>query len=106
MEMPPGRRPVKTALIAPDKRDKALAFVRQEIAQGRQVFVVFPLIDESETLQVRSAEAEYHRLRTEVFPQLASRIGLLHGRQTNKDKTDQSTETDSNTTTITSEDLD
>jgi ATP-dependent DNA helicase RecG len=87
MEMPPGRRPVKTALIAPEKRDDALTFTRQEIAKGRQMFVVFPLIDESETLQVRSAEAEFHRFRTEVFPELASRIGLLHGRQTNKDKT-------------------
>ncbi len=86
-EMPPGRRPVKTALIAPEQRAKAFSFIREQVAEGRQVFIVFPLIEESETLQVRSAEAEFARLRTEVFPELADRIGLLHGRLKNKTKT-------------------
>ncbi len=86
-EMPPGRLPVKTALIAPEQRAKSFAFIREQVAEGRQVFVVFPLIEESETLQVRSAEAEFERLRSDVFPQLAERIGLLHGRLTNKAKT-------------------
>ncbi len=85
-EMPPGRLPVKTALIAPEQRAKSFAFIREQVADGRQVFVVFPLIEESETLQVRSAEAEFERLRSDVFPQLAERIGLLHGRLTNKAK--------------------
>ena len=84
--MPPGRLPVKTALIAPEQRAKSFAFIREQVADGRQVFVVFPLIEESETLQVRSAEAEFERLRSDVFPQLAERIGLLHGRLTNKAK--------------------
>ena len=86
-EMPPGRRPVKTALIAPEQRAKSFAFIREQVAEGRQVFVVFPLIEESETLQVRSAEAEFNRLRTDIFPEFADRIGLLHGRLSNKAKT-------------------
>jgi ATP-dependent DNA helicase RecG len=86
-EMPPGRRPVKTALIAPEQRAKAFSFIREQVAEGRQVFIVFPLIEESETLQVRSAEAEFARLRVEVFPEFADRIGLLHGRLKNKAKT-------------------
>ena len=87
-ELPPGRVPVKTALIAPEKRDRAYAFVREKIAEGRQVFVVFPIIEESESLQVRAAEAEYERLKIDVFPSFAGEIGLLHGRMSNKKKTE------------------
>ena len=87
-EMPPGRVPVKTALIAPDKREKAYKFVRDQIAAGRQAFAVYPVIEESETLQVRAAEREFERLRNDVFPDLEDGIGLLHGRMSNKKKTE------------------
>ncbi len=83
-EMPPGRLPVKTHWVSPDDRGDAYAFVREQIEQGRQAFVVCPLIEESATLQTRSAVQEYERLSREVFPEL--RLGLLHGRMSSRDK--------------------
>jgi ATP-dependent DNA helicase RecG len=77
-EMPPGRIPVETRMVPPAARPQAYEFVREQVAGGRQVFVICPLVEESELLQVRSAKGEYERLGTEVFPEL--RLGLLHGR--------------------------
>jgi ATP-dependent DNA helicase RecG len=77
-EMPPGRLPVKTTWSSPEERDAAYAFVRQQVHQGRQAFVVCPLIEESAAIQSRAATLEYERLSREVFPDL--RLGLLHGR--------------------------
>ena len=87
-EMPPGRTPVKTALISPEMRAKAYRFVREQLAAGWQAFAVYPVIDESETLQVRAAEREFERLREEVFPEFGDGIALLHGRMSNKKKTE------------------
>ena len=87
-EMPPGRAPVKTALISPEMRAKAYRFVREQLAAGWQAFAVYPVIDESETLQVRAAEREFERLREEVFPEFGDGIALLHGRMSNKRKTE------------------
>ena len=83
-EMPPGRLPVQTHFVAPDDRADAYAFVREQVAGGRQVFVVCPLIEESAVLQTRSAVQEYERLSKEVFPEL--KLGLLHGRMSSTDK--------------------
>jgi len=83
-EMPPGRLPVQTSYVAPDDRREAYDFVRQQIAAGRQAFVVCPLIEESAALQTRSAVQEYERLSKEVFPDL--KLGLLHGRMSSADK--------------------
>jgi len=83
-EMPPGRLPVKTSWVSPEDRGEAYAFVREQVHEGRQAFVVCPLIEESAALQTRSAVAEYERLRTEVFPDL--RLGLLHGKMSSRDK--------------------
>jgi len=83
-EMPPGRLPVKTSWVGPEEREEAYSFVRDQIRQGRQAFVVCPLIDESPALQARAATQEYDRLSREVFPEL--RLGLLHGRMAAKDK--------------------
>jgi ATP-dependent DNA helicase RecG len=77
-EMPPGRQPVATHWVGPDERGEAYAFVREQVRQGRQAFVVCPLIEESPALQTRSATQEYDRLSTQVFADL--RLGLLHGR--------------------------
>jgi ATP-dependent DNA helicase RecG len=77
-EMPPGRQPVATHWAGPDERGAAYTFVRQQVQQGRQAFVVCPLIEESTAVQTRSATQEYERLSTQVFPDL--RVGLLHGR--------------------------
>ena len=77
-EMPPGRLAVQTEWVGPEERGRAYAFVREQVRQGRQAFVVCPLIEESAALQTRAATQEYERLSREVFPEL--RLGLLHGR--------------------------
>ena len=73
-EMPPGRTPIKTALAT---EAEAFAAVRRETAAGRQAYVVYPIIEESAALDLRSAKAEYERLRAEVFPDL--KVALIHG---------------------------
>jgi ATP-dependent DNA helicase RecG len=83
-EMPPGRLDVATTVVPPDQRGDAYAFVRGQVEKGRQVFVICPLIEESDKLGVRSATQEYERLSTEVFPDL--RVELLHGRMPAKEK--------------------
>ncbi len=75
-EMPPGRTPIATAWL-PDE-DEVWTAVRDEVAAGRQAYVVCPLIDESEALQVRSAEETFSDLSTGALADL--RVGLLHGR--------------------------
>jgi ATP-dependent DNA helicase RecG len=82
-EMPPGRTPVGTVVVGPDRRHQAYALVRREVTGGHQVFVICPLIEESESLEAKAATAEYERLRTKVFPEL--RLGLVHGRLKDKD---------------------
>lgn len=76
-ELPPGRRPVKTLVIGAHERDAAYAFVIDQLRQGRQAFVICPLVEESEALEVRAATAEYERLKG-VFTSAA--LALLHGR--------------------------
>jgi ATP-dependent DNA helicase RecG len=83
-EQPPGRTPVETKVIDPTHRQGAYDLVRAEVAAGRQAFVICPLIEESETVAVRSATAEFVRLQKEVFPDL--RLGLIHGRLKDKEE--------------------
>jgi ATP-dependent DNA helicase RecG len=82
-ELPPGRTPVETKVIDPEHRVDAYNLVRAEVAAGRQVFVICPLIEESEQLAVRSATAEFERLKKDIFPDL--RLDLIHGRIKQKD---------------------
>ncbi len=77
-EMPPGRKVVKTVRALPHERDESYAFVREQIAEGRQAFVICPLVEESEAIATKAAVQEYERLAREVFPDL--RLGLVHGR--------------------------
>ena len=77
-EQPPGRQPIRTRNVTPDRRRDAYEFVRRQVGLGRQAFVVCPLIEESEAMQTRAATTEFHRLSTEVFSDLS--LGLLHGR--------------------------
>ena len=77
-ELPPGRQAIQTRKVPSDRRRDAYEFLRRQVSQGRQAFVVCPLIEESEALQTRAATTEFHRLSTEVFPELT--LGLLHGR--------------------------
>jgi len=83
-ELPPGRQVIRTSWVDPERRRYAYEFLRREVEQGRQVFVVCPLIEESEALQTRAATTEFKHLSTEVFPDLS--LGLLHGRMPFKEK--------------------
>ena len=83
-EMPPGRQRIRTRFVESEKRTAAYHFVRKEVEQGRQSFIVCPLIDGSEVVQTRAATEEYERLSTTVFPDL--KLGLLHGRMALREK--------------------
>ena len=83
-EMPPGRLPVKTKWLRPNQRASSYSFIRKQVAEGRQAFIICPLIEESETVQARAATAEYEYLSNEVFPSL--KLGLLHGRVKTSEK--------------------
>ena len=82
-ELPPGRRPVVTKLVADSRRDQVIGRVRDACRAGSQAYWVCPLIEESETLQLKTAEETYARL-TQELPEL--RIGLVHGRLKGEDK--------------------
>jgi ATP-dependent DNA helicase RecG len=84
-ELPPGRQRIRTALRAADARSRVYDFIRDEVTRGRQVYIVYPLVDESEKIDLKAATAEYQRLAKDVFPEL--RLGLLHG-QLNGDEKD------------------
>lgn len=77
-ELPPGRTPIKTFVRGEDRRAKIYEFIREQIRLGRQAYVVYPIIEESEKLDLRNATEMYEDLRHEVFPEC--KIGLLHGR--------------------------
>jgi ATP-dependent DNA helicase RecG len=83
-QMPPGRTPVTTRLILPAARERAYAFVRQQVESGRQAFIICPLVEESDRMQAKAAVEEHERLQQRVFPDL--RLGLLHGRMTGVEK--------------------
>ncbi|MFQ5714791.1 MAG: ATP-dependent DNA helicase RecG [Candidatus Scalinduaceae bacterium] len=76
-ELPPGRTPVETYRVMSKKQSDAYEFIRKEVKNGRQVFVVYPLVEESEKLDLKAATKEARRLQDEVFPEL--KVGLLHG---------------------------
>jgi ATP-dependent DNA helicase RecG len=83
-ELPQGRRPITTKCLEPEERDRAYRFIRKEVHEGRQAFIICPLIEESEAIDTKAAITEYERLSSEVFPDL--RLGLLHGRLKAADK--------------------
>jgi len=83
-ELPPGRKPIKTFLLKPAQKTKMWEAVHEEIAKGRQAYIVFPLIDESETLSAKAATAEYEKLRTGEFKDL--NLGLMHGKLKSQEK--------------------
>jgi len=77
-EMPPGRRPARTLWFPPKRVGEAYAAVRGELAAGRQAFVIFPLVEESEEMPLKNATEEVERLSRDVFPDHP--VGLVHGR--------------------------
>lgn len=76
-ELPAGRSPIQTRVIYEKKRPQALDFMAQQIAKGRQAYVVYPLVEESEKIDLKNAIEEYEKLCAE-FPKI--KFGLLHGR--------------------------
>lgn len=83
-ELPPGRQEIRTRWISTAERDKAYKHVRREIAKGRQTFVICPLVEESEKVDLPSAEEMYAKLSGEVFPDL--RVTLIHGKMLPREK--------------------
>jgi len=77
-EMPVGRQPVATHVLIPKERERAYTLIRSQIKDGRQAFIIYPLIEESENIESRAAVDDYEILSKEVFPDL--KVGLLHGR--------------------------
>jgi ATP-dependent DNA helicase RecG len=77
-ELPPGRRPIATKHVTADHVEGVYSFLKKQISQGRQAYVVYPVIEESETQAMKAAEKMHGHLSREVFPDLT--VGLLHGR--------------------------
>jgi ATP-dependent DNA helicase RecG len=77
-EMPPGRTPIKTQVFGEDGRMEVKKLIAREVRAGRQVYVVYPLVEESEKMDLRDATRRYEYLRDKVFPKFT--VGLLHGR--------------------------
>jgi ATP-dependent DNA helicase RecG len=77
-EMPPGRKPIITKHATADRVEQVYSFLKRQIDEGRQAYVVYPVIEESETQAMKAAQQMYEHLSREVFPQIP--VGLLHGR--------------------------
>lgn len=83
-EMPPGRTPIKTRWFNPGERERLYGFLRREAAAGRQAYIVYPLVEESEAVNAGSAVEAHQRLSEEIFPDL--KVGLLHGQLAGREK--------------------
>jgi ATP-dependent DNA helicase RecG len=83
-ELPPGRQAIQTTMLTTRDRSHIYDLIRREVAQGRQVYIVLPLVEESEKMDLRSAIQEHERLQNTIFPNF--QVGLLHGRLTASEK--------------------
>ena len=83
-ELPPGRQVVKTKCLEPQDRGKAYTFLRRQVSNRRQAFIICPLVEESEMFEAKAATTEHERLSREVFPDL--KLGLLHGQMHGSEK--------------------
>ena len=83
-ELPSNRRAIKTLLRTETQRSSVYQFLREEIREGRQAYIVYPLVEESEKLDLKAATESYEKLKTEIFPDL--RLGLIHGRMSSEEK--------------------
>lgn len=77
-ELPPGRTPVKTVVLGEDQRTGVYKGIEREIVLGRQIYVVYPLIEESEKIDLKAATKMYEELRDNIFPKRS--VGLVHGK--------------------------
>ena len=76
--MPPGRQPVETHVFLPTERERVYSLIRHQVAAGKQAFIIYPLVEESEESESKAAVDEHRRLQTDVFPEL--KLGVMHGR--------------------------
>jgi ATP-dependent DNA helicase RecG len=83
-ELPPGRKPIVTKHATDDSVERVYSFLKRQVAEGRQAYVVYPVIEESETQAMKAAQQMYEHLSREVFPDLA--VGLMHGRLSGDEK--------------------
>ncbi|MEP6902468.1 MAG: ATP-dependent DNA helicase RecG, partial [Actinomycetota bacterium] len=83
-ELPPGRTPVKTVVVGEDQRGGVYKGIEREINLGRQVYIVYPLIDESEKMDLKAATKMFEELRDKIFPSFS--VGLLHGKMKGSEK--------------------
>jgi ATP-dependent DNA helicase RecG len=83
-ELPPGRQRIRTALRDANSRSRVYDFIREEVKRGRQAYIVYPLVEESEKIDLKAATAEFKKLSTEVFRDM--RVGLLHGQLNGEEK--------------------
>jgi ATP-dependent DNA helicase RecG len=83
-EMPPGKKPIKTKVFYEKERARVYEIIRKEVAKGNQAFIVYPLVEESEALDLKDASRMAQHLQKDVFPEL--RIGLIHGRMKGQEK--------------------
>ena len=77
-ELPPGRKPIVTKHATADRVEQVYSFIKRQVDEGRQAYVVYPVIEESETQAMKAAEKMHDHLSREVFPDLS--VGLMHGR--------------------------
>jgi len=97
-EMPKGRQEIITKLVPEKKRQDAYRWIEDQVNKGRQAFVICPLIDESDTLELKSVLQEYQFLQEHIFPQI--KLGLLHGKMKQEEKDQIMTDFKSNNTKI------
>jgi ATP-dependent DNA helicase RecG len=83
-ELPPGRQAIQTTVLGGRDRPDTYDLIRRQVAQGRQVYIVLPLVEESEKLDLKSAIDEHQHLQEAVFPDF--KVGLLHGRMSSAEK--------------------
>ena len=85
-EMPPGKKPVRTVLLSESRRDKVYQTISAELAKGHQAFIVYPLVEQSENLDLKDATNMAEHLQRDIFPDF--KIGLIHGKMKQKEKDD------------------
>ncbi|MDP2853802.1 MAG: ATP-dependent DNA helicase RecG [Smithellaceae bacterium] len=83
-EMPPGKKPVRTVLMGESKRQAVYETIRKELAKGHQAFIVYPLVEQSENLDLKDATKMAEHLQKDIFPDC--RVGLIHGKMKDKEK--------------------
>lgn len=83
-QMPPGRTPIETTVAGEDQRQEVKRLISREVKAGHQVYVVYPLVEESEKMDLKDATRRYEYLRDSVFPRLP--VGLLHGKMKSAEK--------------------